>query len=204
MCIDDFNGDNFDHGPLSFVGGGYIGCGADQRPADPTTRPPGNAAPGGRVEAGRGEELFEQVTKWSPTAAAAATATPIATSIQLIPTGSAASSCGSRSIFMRTSSRCRNTSQDRLAEIRDGWDPAGRQEAAHRPLRRYHIPDDTYLRRRDHGHRSQEQRLERYLQSWDVSNLFVMGATAFPQNAGYNPTDTVGCARLLVDGRDPL
>ena len=33
--------------------------------------------------------------------------------------------------------------------------------------------------------------LNRYLQSWDVHNLFVMGATAFPQNAGYNPTDTV-------------
>ena len=34
--------------------------------------------------------------------------------------------------------------------------------------------------------------LNHYLQSWDVSNLFVMGATAFPQNAGYNPTGTVG------------
>ena len=33
--------------------------------------------------------------------------------------------------------------------------------------------------------------LNRYLQSWDVPNLFVMGATAFPQNAGYNPTATV-------------
>ena len=33
--------------------------------------------------------------------------------------------------------------------------------------------------------------LNRYLQSWDVANLFVMGATAFPQNPGYNPTDTV-------------
>ena len=31
----------------------------------------------------------------------------------------------------------------------------------------------------------------RYLQSWDVPNLFVMGASAFPQNAGYNPTGTV-------------
>jgi gluconate 2-dehydrogenase alpha chain len=34
--------------------------------------------------------------------------------------------------------------------------------------------------------------LNRYLQNWDVPNLFVMGASAFPQNAGYNPTGTVG------------
>jgi len=33
--------------------------------------------------------------------------------------------------------------------------------------------------------------LNKYLQSWDVSNLFVMGASAFPQNPGYNPTGTV-------------
>ncbi len=31
-----------------------------------------------------------------------------------------------------------------------------------------------------------------YLQSWDVPNLFVMGASAFPQNAGYPPTGTIG------------
>ena len=34
--------------------------------------------------------------------------------------------------------------------------------------------------------------VNRYLQSWDVSNVFVMGASAFPQNAGVNPTGTVG------------
>ena len=33
--------------------------------------------------------------------------------------------------------------------------------------------------------------LNKYLQSWDVPNVFVMGASAFPQNAGYNPTGTV-------------
>ena len=31
-----------------------------------------------------------------------------------------------------------------------------------------------------------------WLQSWDVPNLFVIGASCFPQNASYNPTDTVG------------
>jgi gluconate 2-dehydrogenase alpha chain len=34
--------------------------------------------------------------------------------------------------------------------------------------------------------------VNRFLQSWDVPNVFVVGATAFPQNAGYNPTGTVG------------
>jgi gluconate 2-dehydrogenase alpha chain len=34
--------------------------------------------------------------------------------------------------------------------------------------------------------------VNRYLQSWDVPNVFVVGSSVFPQNAGYNPTGTVG------------
>ncbi|MEZ4624987.1 MAG: GMC oxidoreductase [Thermomicrobiales bacterium] len=34
--------------------------------------------------------------------------------------------------------------------------------------------------------------LNKYCQSWDVENVFVVGASNFPQNAGYNPTATVG------------
>jgi gluconate 2-dehydrogenase alpha chain len=33
--------------------------------------------------------------------------------------------------------------------------------------------------------------VNKYLQSWDVHNVFVMGSSVFPQNAGYNPTGTV-------------
>jgi gluconate 2-dehydrogenase alpha chain len=33
--------------------------------------------------------------------------------------------------------------------------------------------------------------VNKYLQSWDVPNVFVVGASAFPQNAAYNPTGTV-------------
>jgi gluconate 2-dehydrogenase alpha chain len=34
--------------------------------------------------------------------------------------------------------------------------------------------------------------VNRYLQSWDVPNVFVVGASAFGHSATYNPTDTVG------------
>ena len=34
--------------------------------------------------------------------------------------------------------------------------------------------------------------LNRYLQCWDAHNVFVLGASAFPQNIQYNPTGTVG------------
>jgi gluconate 2-dehydrogenase alpha chain len=33
--------------------------------------------------------------------------------------------------------------------------------------------------------------INRYLQSWDVHNVFVLGASAFPQGLGYNPTGLV-------------
>jgi len=34
--------------------------------------------------------------------------------------------------------------------------------------------------------------VNKYMQSWEVPNLFVVGASAFPQIAAYNPTGTVG------------
>lgn len=42
------------------------------------------------------------------------------------------------------------------------------------------------------GNDPKRSALNRYLQSWDVSNVFVPGANAFPQNNGYNPTGMVG------------
>jgi gluconate 2-dehydrogenase alpha chain len=34
--------------------------------------------------------------------------------------------------------------------------------------------------------------VNKYLQSWDVNNVFVVGGSAFPQNAGNPPTETIG------------
>src|SRR5580698_2807033 len=34
--------------------------------------------------------------------------------------------------------------------------------------------------------------VNRYLQAWNAHNLFVQGASVFPQQPGYNPTGTLG------------
>ena len=38
--------------------------------------------------------------------------------------------------------------------------------------------------------------VNKYLQSWDVPNVFVIGASAFAHNAGMNPTGTVGALAI--------
>ena len=51
MCIDEFNGDNFDHGPLGFVGGGYMGqVQTNGRPIQTTHRSAWHAQMGRQVE----------------------------------------------------------------------------------------------------------------------------------------------------------
>jgi gluconate 2-dehydrogenase alpha chain len=34
--------------------------------------------------------------------------------------------------------------------------------------------------------------VNRYCQCWDVPNVFVVGASNYPQNSSYNPTITLG------------
>jgi gluconate 2-dehydrogenase alpha chain len=38
--------------------------------------------------------------------------------------------------------------------------------------------------------------LNRYQQTWDVHNVFVIGASSFPNNGGFNPTITIGALAL--------
>lgn len=40
--------------------------------------------------------------------------------------------------------------------------------------------------------------VNKYLQSWDVPNVFVVGACCFPQNIAYNPTGIVGATTLFA------
>lgn len=42
------------------------------------------------------------------------------------------------------------------------------------------------------GDNPENSAVNRYAQSWDVHNVFIFGASAFPQNTQYNPTGMVG------------
>jgi gluconate 2-dehydrogenase alpha chain len=42
------------------------------------------------------------------------------------------------------------------------------------------------------GSSPRDSAINRYMQSWDVPNVFVLGASAFPHNSAYNPTGPVG------------
>ncbi|NIE63129.1 GMC family oxidoreductase [Burkholderia sp. Ax-1719] len=48
------------------------------------------------------------------------------------------------------------------------------------------------------GDSPQTSALNRYLQSWDVHNVFVPGGNAFPQNFQANPTATIGAITLFA------
>lgn len=39
-----------------------------------------------------------------------------------------------------------------------------------------------------------------HLQHWDAENLFVVGASNYPFNAGYNPTGPLGALALRLGG----
>ena len=195
MCIDEFNGDNFDHGPLGFVGGGYMGqVQTSGRPIQNTLVPPG-------------------IPRWGAKWKEAVRDYYLST---LNPgTGVHGSMYSYRDVYVDLDPTYRDRMGRPLARITmdfhdnelkqnayltdkfaDIYHAMGAQQVVKLPRK---APYDITQYQTTHlcggaamGSDPKTSALNRYLQSWDVPNLFVMGASAFPQNAGYNPTGTVG------------
>jgi gluconate 2-dehydrogenase alpha chain len=194
MCIDEFNGDNFDHGPHGFVGGGYMGqVQTNGRPIETTPVPPGTPRWGG---------AWKQAVRDNYQSA-------------LKPgTGVHGSMYSYRDVYLDLDPTYRDRLGRPLVRITmDFHDNELRQNAfltdkfaeiframgASQVVKEYRKgPYDITKYQTTHlcggavmGTDPKTSALNRYLQSWDVSNLFVMGASAFPQNAGCNPTGTL-------------
>ncbi len=194
MCIDEFNGDNFDHGPVGFVGGGYLGqVQTNGRPLESMELPPGTPGWGPKWKQGLRDNYSSTLN--SGGAVHASFYSYRDNYLDLDPTYK---DRFGRPLLRMTIDFHDNELKmsdwltDKFAEIVQGM---GAKQVVKKPRKG---PYDVTKYQTSHlnggaimGDNPGNSALNRYLQSWDVPNLFVQGASAFPQNAGYNPTGTV-------------
>jgi gluconate 2-dehydrogenase alpha chain len=193
MCIDEFNGDNFDHGPHGFVGGGYMGAvQTNGRPILGTRVPKGTPDWGAAWKKAAAENYlssYEAATHGSCYSYRDAY-------LDLDPTYT--DPLGRKLLrinfdFHQNELKMSAYLTDRLAEIVQKMGPRSVEKNPRKgpyTVTKYqttHTCGGAIM-----GADPKTSAVNRYLQSWDVPNLFVTGATIFPQNAGYNPTGTVG------------
>jgi len=195
MCIDEFNGDNFDHGQLGFVGGGYIGqVRTNGRPLESMAVPPGTPAWGAKWKQALRDSYLSTIVAGGACHASFYSYRDIY--LDLDPTYK---DRFGRPLMRMTIDFHENELRmsafltDKYAEI---LQKMGASQVVKQPRKG---PYDVTDYQTSHlcggaimGAKPDNSAVNRYLQSWDVPNLFIVGASAFPQNAGYNPTGTVG------------
>lgn len=192
-CIDDLNGDNFDHGGLGFFGGGYVSCGTDGgRPSSVRRVPSGTPR--------WGSEWKRELVKWYHHNAGYNTEGSVyanrANYVDLDPTYK---DVFGRPLLRMTYNGTENDHKmsryllDKLVAMIKTSNPT-HVEAHPRPknftivpYQSTHNTGGTMM-----GTNPRNSVVNRYLQAWGADNLFVMGASVFPQQHGYNPTGTLG------------
>jgi gluconate 2-dehydrogenase alpha chain len=195
MCIDEFNGDNFDHGPHGFVGGGYLGqVQTNGRPIETTPVPKGTPRWGAKWKEAVRDNYLSNLKGGSIHGSFYSYRDVY---LDLDPTYR--DRFGRPLVrmtidFHENELKAAAFMTDKYAEIVKAMG-ANEDKIEKKPRKG---PYDVTKYQTTHlnggaimGTDPKTSALNRYLQSWDVSNLFVMGASAFPQNAGYNPTGTV-------------
>ena len=195
MCIDDFNGDNFDHGPLRLRRRRLYGRGPDQRPADPRHARRRRAPRAGARQWKKAvaENYLEQLRGRHAWQLLQLSRRLLRSRSDLHgPSRPQADAHHFRFPRERTQDVAIPDRPPRRDRAEDGA-AADREEAAHRPLRRSpstrrRIPAAA----RSWGPIPRPARSTAICRAGTCPTCFVMGATAFPQNAGYNPTGTVG------------
>jgi gluconate 2-dehydrogenase alpha chain len=195
QAIDDFNSDNFDHGPHKFIGGGVIwGRQTGNGPVRGIPLPKGspkwgsewkklavdNWAHTGRIEAQCSNMPYRQCF------------------MDLDPTYRDAYGTPLLRMTLNWQDNDLRMSQyvagqlDAIGKAMGAKSQSGRvlKPGAIWDTREYqstHINGGTSM-----GTDPRTSAVNRYLQSWDVSNVFVLGANVFANGIGYNPTGVVG------------
>ena len=192
--IDEFNGDNFDHSGLGFIGGGYIACWTTNgRPIETHPTPEGTPRWGAKWKKAVADNYLKQTAVSTHGAVMSYQAATTSIWIRPIATPTAIHCCGLPITFTDNDRKLSDYLTDRAAEIARAMKPReikiNRRQGDYTivPYQTTHNTGGAVM-----GNDRNTSAVNRYLQSWDVSNVFVMGSSVFPQNPGYNPTGTVG------------
>ncbi|AEG92246.1 GMC family oxidoreductase [Ramlibacter tataouinensis] len=191
--IGDFASDNFDHGPLGFLGGAFIGeIMTNGRPIEFHPTPPGTPAWGSAWKRAVARHYNHTSVLQVHGSSIAATQNYL----DLDPTYKDAWGLPLlRMTFdfpendLRLSNHITARAVD-IARAMGGRQVNGTPRRGPYTATQYqstHNTGGTVM-----GTDPSTSTVNRWLQSWDVPNVFVIGASNFPQNASYNPTDTVG------------
>jgi len=193
LAIDEFNGDNFDHSGLGFIGGGFLrAVSTGARPIEVRPVPQGTPR--------WGSEWKKAVAKYFNRSFSitiqGACQSYRTNYLDLDPTYRDAYGLP---LLRMTFDRHENETKmsvwltNKAAEIAKAVGPAKMTVSPRTgkytivPYQSTHNTGGAVM-----GADPATSAVNKYLQSWDVPNVFVVGASAFPQNGGYNPTGTVG------------
>ncbi|VVE07343.1 GMC family oxidoreductase [Pandoraea morbifera] len=194
VSMDDLNGDQFDHGPLGFIGGAsirHVRYGG--RPIKMTPTVPGTPAWGSKWKAG----IADAYQRYMTIGISGSVMSYRDACLDLDPTYKDAYGVP----LLRMTFDWHDNEYAMLGYMGDRMEEVGKAmnpEKVFRAIRKKGSHYDTRIYQSTHttggaimGTNPSNSVVNKYLQSWDVSNVFVMGASAFPQNMGYNPTGVV-------------
>ncbi|MBN4665499.1 GMC family oxidoreductase [Pandoraea nosoerga] len=194
VSMDDLNGDQFDHGPLGFIGGAsirHVRYGG--RPIKMTPTVPGTPSWGSQWKAG----IADAYQRYMTIGISGSVMSYRDACLDLDPTYRDAYGLP----LLRMTFDWHDNEYAMLGYMGDRMEEVGRAmnpEKVFRAIRKKSTHYDTRIYQSTHttggaimGTNPSNSVVNKYLQSWDVSNVFVMGASAFPQNMGYNPTGVV-------------
>ncbi|MGO4369650.1 GMC family oxidoreductase [Paenibacillus sp. 2TAB19] len=193
VSIDDYNGDNFDHSDLKFIHGGVISLSqTGARPIQNNTTPSGTPSWGADFKA---KSVYY--------------------ANRTLGVGTQGSSMAYKHHFLDLDPTYKDAFGDPLIRITFDFEDQDREmakflaEKCSGILKEMGADKIDYLKelgpyeimsyQSTHntggvimGASPADSATNNYCQMWDAENVFVMGASSFPQNAGYNPTATVG------------
>ncbi|MBW7983957.1 GMC family oxidoreductase [Enterobacillus tribolii] len=193
--IDDLNGENFDHSGLGFIGGAYVSAvRTGGRPIQQMALPKGTPTWGSGWKQGIKDNYLHSMSIGSE-----GSVMPYRDCyLDLDPTyKDAYGQPLLRMTFDWKPNELKMTRYvtDKMQEIAKAMNPKQMSVSvmnmdSHydvRPYQSTHTTGGAIM-----GENPADSVVNKYLQCWDVPNVFVLGASAFPQNLAYNPTGVVG------------